>query len=103
RRRHTRSYGDWSSDVCSSDLSWRFIHAITKDCPAVAELAWMKRQLVQVVYGNQNWSTSAQGVTPAYPQVRTWPVAAGRFFDEKRSEERRVGKEGEHGWGRGRG
>src|SRR5438094_10654619 len=23
RRRHTRSYGDWSSDVCSSDLSPR--------------------------------------------------------------------------------
>src|SRR5207248_7738547 len=23
RRRHTRSYGDWSSDVCSSDLSVR--------------------------------------------------------------------------------
>src|SRR5437867_10377723 len=22
RRRHTRSYGDWSSDVCSSDLVW---------------------------------------------------------------------------------
>src|SRR5437867_9271157 len=22
RRRHTRSYGDWSSDVCSSDLAW---------------------------------------------------------------------------------
>src|SRR5207248_8281325 len=22
RRRHTRSYGDWSSDVCSSDLLW---------------------------------------------------------------------------------
>src|SRR5207248_8948010 len=21
RRRHTRSYGDWSSDVCSSDLT----------------------------------------------------------------------------------
>src|SRR5438094_7835072 len=33
RRRHTISYGDWSSDVCSSDLaSWRgfavvFLHA----------------------------------------------------------------------------
>src|SRR5207248_8341114 len=24
RRRHTRSYGDWSSDVCSSDLSSTF-------------------------------------------------------------------------------
>src|SRR5207248_4460283 len=23
RRRHTRSYGDWSSDVCSSDLKSR--------------------------------------------------------------------------------
>src|SRR5207248_8840706 len=23
RRRHTRSYGDWSSDVCSSDLASR--------------------------------------------------------------------------------
>src|SRR5260221_14377263 len=23
RRRHTRSLCDWSSDVCSSDLSWR--------------------------------------------------------------------------------
>src|SRR5207248_4763831 len=22
RRRHTRSYGDWSSDVCSSDLDY---------------------------------------------------------------------------------
>src|SRR5207248_8061606 len=22
RRRHTRSYGDWSSDVCSSDLQY---------------------------------------------------------------------------------
>src|SRR5207248_8199675 len=22
RRRHTRSYGDWSSDVCSSDLTF---------------------------------------------------------------------------------
>src|SRR5205807_3427507 len=23
RRRHTRLQGDWSSDVCSSDLAWR--------------------------------------------------------------------------------
>src|SRR5207248_5023806 len=29
RRRHTRSYGDWSSDVCSSDL------AVVDDHPRV--------------------------------------------------------------------
>src|SRR5207248_5642715 len=26
RRRHTRSYGDWSSDVCSSDLHTSPLH-----------------------------------------------------------------------------
>src|SRR5207248_8142968 len=25
-RRHTRSYGDWSSDVCSSDLNGKLYH-----------------------------------------------------------------------------
>src|SRR6266542_5946215 len=27
RRRHTRCYRDWSSDVCSSDLSWNALVA----------------------------------------------------------------------------
>src|SRR5438094_6880963 len=31
RRRHTRSYGDWSSDVCSSDLMPK---------PAMVALSW---------------------------------------------------------------
>jgi putative ABC transport system permease protein len=57
--------------------------AIARECPAVDEVTWVKRQLVQVVYGNMNWSTSGQGVTPAYHLVRDWPLAAGRFFDER--------------------
>src|SRR5207248_4413105 len=28
RRRHTRSYGDWSSDVCSSDLPFAITAAV---------------------------------------------------------------------------
>src|SRR5207248_4901996 len=31
RRRHTRSYGDWSSDVCSSDLAVRINDATHLD------------------------------------------------------------------------
>src|SRR5207248_6449855 len=31
RRRHTRSYGDWSSDVCSSDLLENFEIAIPRN------------------------------------------------------------------------
>src|SRR5574340_596502 len=29
RRRHTRSFGDWSSDVCSSDLVNQAIYLLT--------------------------------------------------------------------------
>src|SRR5256885_12884322 len=29
RRRHTRLQGDWSSDVCSSDLAWRAPSIVT--------------------------------------------------------------------------
>src|SRR5437879_13779982 len=35
RRRHTRYIGDWSSDVCSSDLSGAFIGARTTIYPNV--------------------------------------------------------------------
>src|SRR5207248_7796844 len=31
RRRHTRSYGDWSSDVCSSDLIQRRTEQVIRD------------------------------------------------------------------------
>jgi putative ABC transport system permease protein len=57
--------------------------AIARECPAIADVSWIKRQIVQVIYGNTNWSTSGQGVTPSYHAVRDWPMAAGRFFDER--------------------
>jgi putative ABC transport system permease protein len=31
-----------------------------------------------VVYGNLNWSTAIQGVTPDYAEAREWPVMDGR-------------------------
>ena len=60
--------------------------AIKKECPAVAETTHFKRQVVQVVYGDQNWSTVAQGSTPAYQRVRDWPVTQGSFFTERDEE-----------------
>src|SRR5437879_13744526 len=38
RRRHTRYIGDWSSDVCSSDLSWakRWASGTSKPAPLCA-------------------------------------------------------------------
>jgi macrolide transport system ATP-binding/permease protein len=50
--------------------------------PAVATVGYMIRQLSQVQYGSQNWSTSIQGVTPDYLRVTNWRVAAGRLLTE---------------------
>jgi len=54
--------------------------AIGKECPSVAAVAWLKRDVAQVTYGNQNWSTALQGVTPSFPLVRDWALARGRFL-----------------------
>ncbi|HVN87564.1 MAG TPA: ABC transporter permease [Candidatus Binatia bacterium] len=57
--------------------------AIRKECPAVANITYIKRQVVQVVYGDQNWSTVAQGSTPAFQKVRSWGVSAGSFYSQR--------------------
>src|SRR5205807_2861613 len=77
RRRHTRLQGDWSSDVCSSDLDHRLGSDI--DDPPAKDLG----QFAQLA-----------------------PLAAGRGLQldqhqialDIRSEERRVGKECRSRW-----
>jgi len=66
-----------------STLSAGDANAIKRECPSVAEVTYFKRQVVQVVYGDQNWSTAAQGATPAYQKVREWPLAMGTFFTDR--------------------
>src|SRR5207245_11038484 len=40
RRRHTRCYRDWSSDVCSSDLTLLFFQVVPKVAIAPLFLVW---------------------------------------------------------------
>ncbi len=56
--------------------------AIGRECPAVAAVAPVVRTNRQVVYGNQNWGTSIQGVTAAFSDVRQWPVESGVFITD---------------------
>src|SRR5688500_20303165 len=65
RRRHTRLQGDWSSDVCSSDL-------VAAACFLMASTSMVLAPVL---------ATSA------------WPAAAFASTLTSRSEERRVGKE----------
>src|SRR5205807_6305510 len=99
--RHTRLQGDWSSDVCSSDL------------PPCALFPY-GRSFFEASYGNKaqggQWKLGAIGVAEwtGVPLREVLDRAGLRRsaqdvmpegLDELRSEERRVGKEGRCGWG----
>ncbi len=66
-----------------STLTRNDAESIRRDCPSVGEVTYFRRQIVQAIYGNQNWSTVAQGTTPSYPRVRDWNVSAGSFFSQR--------------------
>src|SRR5688500_19352338 len=81
RRRHTRLQGDWSSDVCSSDLS---------KSESICEACYDKRRNGEVkctfigckrLIENKKW------------QLCKWHNEDRLALKRLRSEERRVGKE----------
>jgi putative ABC transport system permease protein len=37
----------------------------------------------QVIGGTGNWSTSIQGVSPSYLEIRDWSLASGEFFTDR--------------------
>src|SRR5437762_7952330 len=75
RRRHTRYIGDWSSDVCSSDLD-EMSHAVLLD-----EAADLRHALLG--------AADDEAILHELVEIRR-----DRRVDERmRSEERRVGKE----------
>src|SRR3712207_8758521 len=87
RRRHTRYWRDWSSDVCSSDL-----------CEAtLAELGQGSAEFLRFV-------VVADGDKVAVDTVTRYTDAEGRVGSVsscdvyERSEERRVGKECRSRW-----
>jgi len=57
--------------------------AILEEDVAVSDVSYINRQTAQAVYGDENWSTSIQGVTPSYVSIRNWPIASGRALTEE--------------------
>src|SRR5207248_5045729 len=87
RRRHTRSYGDWSSDVCSSDLLLPSVRA-----------TWAPRGQTPVLRHRFVWKRlSIAGALVYEPDGSdahlVFQLRPGAYNQETRSEERRVGKE----------
>src|SRR3712207_8047423 len=85
RRRHTRYWRDWSSDVCSSDLITSADILDALDDLDALDLA------VDVVQIDDGWSRGLGEWLSPSPGVASLP-------DLVRSEERRVGKECRSRW-----
>jgi putative ABC transport system permease protein len=54
--------------------------AIKREVSSVEAAAPSMRGGAQVVWGNLNWSTQVQGITPEFFEARDWPVVAGQPF-----------------------
>src|SRR5207248_6606727 len=86
RRRHTRSYGDWSSDVCSSDLDDADIVDDDGGRAGLVRDDGLGRQKVL-----QPMRPRLHPCQQIEQQIGVWPRQQFAALD--RSEERRVGKE----------
>lgn len=69
-----------------STLTVADARAIERDCPAVNGVTYLRRQVVQAVHAEQNWSTVLQGTNAAFVFVRDWTVERGSFFSEREEE-----------------
>ncbi|HTW23984.1 MAG TPA: ABC transporter permease [Candidatus Baltobacteraceae bacterium] len=57
--------------------------AILQHVPNVTMISPIVGASVQVVNGNQNWLTRANGTSADITQIRNWPVAQGSMFAER--------------------
>lgn len=70
-----------------STLTMGDAEAIQREARAVSAVGPTHGGTAQIVYGNQNWSTSIVGTTPGMLDVRDWHIVEGRPFtaDEVKS------------------
>src|SRR5205823_3552197 len=62
------------------------LRAIQTEVSMVRWAAPILRTNAQVLSEDQNWSTSVQGTTPDYFDIRNWPMARGQRFSESDDE-----------------
>ena len=63
-------------------LTWDDLRAIQNELTSVRDAAPVLRSAAQVMSEDANWNTSIQGTSPAFLQVRSWPVAQGGAFGQ---------------------
>jgi putative ABC transport system permease protein len=66
----------------NSKLSEDDVEAIRREVGSLAYVSSTIRTAAQVIYGNQNWSTSIQGGEVDWPLIRSWNLSSGQFFTD---------------------
>ncbi len=67
----------------ASTLTTTDAQAIRREATAATQVSYLIRQSGQIQYGNQNWATGIQGVSPNYPPMTNWRIAEGREISEE--------------------
>ena len=84
----TTTSGVRSGSGSASTLTVTDARAIGREASSVEKVSYLIRQLGQAQYASQNWTTNIQGVSPNYPPITNWQVAAGRaisYDDESKA------------------
>jgi macrolide transport system ATP-binding/permease protein len=66
----------------ASTLTVADAEALQREGRAVSAVSYLNRSSGQVLFGDKNWSTSIQGVTPSYVDILNWQIADGRSISE---------------------
>lgn len=59
---------------------------LRKKLPLLHETGWAKRDVMQIVYGNQNVNVPVNGISPSYLTIRDWSFTSGGPFTEEEME-----------------
>jgi putative ABC transport system permease protein len=70
----------------SSTLTWEDAQAIATQAPAAKVVSAYLQRNAQVVYGDQNTSTTIYGTDLHYPDARNTKPEAGRYFNQEELE-----------------
>ena len=69
-------------------LTGEDMQAIVAEVPEITRCAPQADSRVQIVAGNQNWSTQFRGINPDYFPIKKWVVARGTMFSDVDVENR---------------
>src|SRR5262245_17071962 len=78
----TRSGGAAAGAGSSVTLKAADADAISQDVQGLSGVSPVVSGTAQIIYGNQNWSTRVQAVTPAYLTINDWTIGQGSAFTD---------------------